>query len=220
MKQSKKLEVTIWVLTALPLVALAAMWALLPQQIPVHWNLQGVADGYDSKWGMAQMLVVIAGVQLLLKYLPRLDPRRAKYKRFGTGYQTLRLAFAIFVASMQGVVLCETMRPGRVNISSVTIIGIGALFCVIGSFLPKCKHNYFVGIRTPWTLASERVWYRTHNMAGHIWQAGGVVIVLCALFLRAGALFTALLCVVAVCVAVPVVRSYCLFRYEKGRGAV
>jgi uncharacterized membrane protein len=98
---------------------------------------------------------------------------------------------------------------------SMVQLGVGALFIILGNYMGKLKHNYFMGIRTPWTLASEEVWYRTHRMAGPFWVIGGLLFIATS-FLTTGLLAKTILIIIFGIIAIPIVYSYVIFkRLEK-----
>lgn len=98
------------------------------------------------------------GLSLLMKFLPYIDPRRRSYEKFGRAYDAFRLALALFVLILQGVTLYAAFYPDGLDVSRIIAACVGALLCVAGNYMPKFRHNYFCGIRTPWTLASETCW--------------------------------------------------------------
>ena len=217
MKKNNKTEVCIWVLAVLPLAACLAAGPFLPEEIPMHWGLDGRVDRYG---GYGELLLLAAsglGLALLLKFLPRLDPKRTNYEKFRAGYGAVRLCLGLFYAFMVGLTLATALLPSvqnRLGMDRLCLGAIGLVFCVIGNFMPKFKPNYFCGVRVPWTLASEDNWRRTHRFAGPVWFWGGLGIGACAVLLR-GAVLTALSVLVFVCMGVaPVVYSYLVFRRE------
>lgn len=101
-----------------------------------------------------------------MKFLPYIDPRRRSYEKFGRAYDAFRLALALFVLILQGVTLYAAFYPDGLDVSRIIAACVGALLCVAGNYMPKFRHNYFCGIRTPWTLASETCWRHTSALRG------------------------------------------------------
>lgn len=160
--------------------AAAAFWfyAHFPARVPIHWNIAGQADGWsDPAFAAFFFPALIIGIYLLLLFLPLADPKRDRYREFARPYQALRVGIIgmmsalYFTASLAG-----TGYP--VSIGRVVPFGIGILFMVIGNFLPKMRQNWFVGIRTPWTLSSEDIWDRTHRVGGKAFVGGGLLMIL------------------------------------------
>lgn len=212
MKQ-KKTEWLILIFAALPALLVLALLPALPAQVPVHWNLSGQPDSYGSPLlllGIAAAGLILA---VLLRVTPRLDPQRQNYEKFSCGYTAFRLAFSAFWLLMVGVVVCESLAPGTMRVGTVISAGVGVLFCVIGNFMPKFRHNYFVGIRTPWTLASESCWRATHRFAGPVWFWGGLVLAVGSFLLPDDALASLAGVLLAALAAAPLVYSY--WNYKK-----
>ena len=157
-------------------------------------------------------------LSLLLRFLPRIDPKRSNYEKFSGAYAAFRLAFALFFCLLQGVILYSAFHPEGLDVGRILTSAVGMFLCVIGNFMPKFKHNYFIGIRTPWTLASESVWYTTHRMAGPLWVAGGLFLFALGFLASSAVTYRLLLGVIAVLVAVPFLYSFLQYRREKPSG--
>ena len=171
MKQSNKTEWAIWGVCALSFAVTLALLPLLPARIPVHWNVDGQIDGWAARPGAFFGPAMGLGLSLLMKFLPYIDPRRRSYEKFGRAYDAFRLALALFVLILQGVTLYAAFYPDGLDVSRIIAACVGALLCVAGNYMPKFRHNYFCGIRTPWTLASETCWRRTHRFgSGAVWR--------------------------------------------------
>lgn len=183
----------------------------LPDKVPTHWNLAGEVDGWGTAWqGAFMMPLIMIGVFLLLLLLPKIDPKRKNYANMGKAYTTIVLVIMIFFTVIYFGTLGIALGYME-NIPSLTQIGVGALFVILGNYMGKLKHNYFMGIRTPWTLASEEVWYRTHRLAGPFWVLGGLLFMLSSLF--AGDVFLkVMLVIIIVLVAIPAVYSFIIFK--------
>lgn len=176
MKKIDKLEWMIWAMALLPLLLTALVYSRLPAEIPTHWGVSGEIDAYSPKV-MAWLFPAISlGVAALMKWMPAIDPRRENYAKFGGPYKALRLVLALFFLMMCAATLYAAFEPAKLPMDRIITVCAGVLFCVMGNYMPKFRHNYFCGIRTPWTLASEEVWTRTHRLAGPVWFVSGLVI--------------------------------------------
>ncbi|MFO7173396.1 MAG: SdpI family protein [Bacillota bacterium] len=190
-----------------------SLWALprLPDRVPIHWNAAGEVDGWGSPLFAALMVPALAtGMYLLLLFLPLIDPRRRNYAYFGDFYRLMRQAVPGYLALIQAVVLGYALGY-PVDPSLFIRLAIPVLFLFMGNYMGRVRHNYFVGIRTPWTLASEEVWVRTHRAAARLWVAGSLVM-LAAAFLPGTWGFWVFMAVTAVMVIIPVIHSYLLWR--------
>lgn len=183
----------------------------IPDQIPSHWNAQGQVDGYSSKPIVVFLLLgVLAAIYLLMLFLPRLDPFKKNYKEFETPYYVLRLALLIFFAALYVFTLFAAAGY-KLDIRKFIIPSMSLLFIVFGVLMPKIKRNYFVGIRTPWTLHSEQVWLKTQQLGGWAFIAAGI---LCFFTLWAGAwAFGIFIVIVLLAVLAPIIYSY--LEYKK-----
>ena len=164
-----------WVLLALQFSLAALTWGSAPDRIPVHWGLDGQVDRYGGRAeGLLAMPLVSLGLYLLLLWLPRFDPGRANYPAFASAYGTLRLALLALLSAIYGVI--QLAVHGReVSVVEVMPLLIGAMYVVIGAVLGKVRPNWFVGIRTPWTLSSKVAWMRTHRVGGWLFIAMGAL---------------------------------------------
>lgn len=211
-------ELLCWLLAALPLALALFCLPTLPQRVPLHWDLAGEVDDWGSPASALLIPAMTLGINALFALLPRIDPKRRNYQRFGGAYTAFRLVFNLFMLGMLCVTLYSAYRPGALPVNKVIPAGVGALFCVMGNYMPKFKPNYFLGLRTPWTLSSERVWHSTHRLAGALWFWGGLGFMAASFLLPPTALFAALLALVVVLAGVPCLYSYLAYRAEEGAG--
>ncbi|MBU1915504.1 SdpI family protein [Patescibacteria group bacterium] len=149
-----------------------------PAKVPIHWNMAGQPDDWSGP-GFAAFFfpALIIGMYLLLTLLPLADPYKDRYKEFGRPYGILRLALITFMTALYFISSLAGLGY-EINISLIVPLGVGLLFIVLGNFLPKFKKNWFVGIRTPWTLSDERVWTKTHRLAGKLFILGGLLMLI------------------------------------------
>lgn len=159
------------------LVASLASWLypILPDPVPTHWNLQGEVDGYMAKpWGVFAGPLIILGVWILLRVLPFVSPKGFRMESFFSVYRILLLAT---VSLEMLVVSAALLAAAGYSIGIVGFVSglLGILFIVLGNYLGKVRRNFFLGIRTPWTLASEEVWQRTHRLAAWLFVLAGAV---------------------------------------------
>jgi uncharacterized membrane protein len=150
----------------------------LPDQVPSHWNERGEIDAYSGKtFAVLFFPGLTLGIYLLMMFLPRLDPLRKNYPSFSTAYYWIRTVLVVFFSGLY-LFTIWTALGGDLKINNFIIPAISILFIVIGILLPKVKKNYFVGIRTPWTLASEETWNKTHSLGGKLFVLTGLLTLL------------------------------------------
>ena len=194
------------------LILLAAfMWLspYMPARVPTHWNAQGQVNGYMSPLGaVATPMIVIAVVAVLTVLLPAISPRGYEIKSFASVCVVIMLAVQVFVLiSALAVLMNAAGHP--VQMPLICMLGMGVLLMIIGNYMGKLRKNFFFGIRTPWTLASDAVWERTHRMSGRLFVLGGVFIVIAAL-IETSVVWPLLILMTVV--LTPIVYSYVIYR--------
>ncbi len=178
-------EILSWVVIAGMFLLAALSWPAAPDSIPIHWNIQGQADNFAGKAvGLLLLPCTALGVYLMFLVIPRIDPSRADYGAFGKAFGAIRLSTFIVLAVCEAVMLLW-IRGIHVSVGTVLPLAIGGLFMIMGNYLGKIRPNWFVGIKTPWTLMSRHVWAKTHRMGGWVFIASGALVILAAIFLDA-----------------------------------
>jgi uncharacterized membrane protein len=164
------------ILLLLPFIAIPFLWSHLPEQVPIHWNLQGEVDDYGSKtFGLFFIPLLNIGLYLLFLYLPNIDPK----KRITVDQKpmpVLRTFFVVFLLAIHTWMIAAGMGYEATSTKWI-YLGVAAFLAVIGNYLRTIQPNYFIGIRVPWTLEDEDNWRKTHRMASYIWVAGGLLLI-------------------------------------------
>jgi len=202
-------------------VALAALavtwyaWDQLPPRIATHWDALGHINGYSTRaFGALFAPVLIVLMTLLFQVLPALDPRHANYGKFIGTYWAIANTVILFIGVVHVMVIANGLGY-PVAMTRIVPLILGALFIALGNILPRVEPNWFVGIRTPWTLSSDTVWRKTHRTGGWTFFLGG-----CALLVEGviplGTFWPAMLVTISAAVLIPVVQSYLLWKEEKG----
>jgi uncharacterized membrane protein len=181
----------------------------LPRAVPVHWNARGVADGFMAKpWGVFILPLTMAAVWLVLWLVPRISPHGYRLDRSRRAIAIVQVSVMAFLLAVTALaLLAGTGAP--VAMARAVPVFVGALFMVIGNFMPKFGRNFFVGIRTPWTLASDEVWLRTHRFGGPLFVLAGLALVVSGV-LDGG--LAGMLVPAGAAALVPIVYSYLLYR--------
>ncbi|MGA9532351.1 MAG: SdpI family protein [Anaerolineales bacterium] len=192
------------------------LWRRLPDSMPIHWNAAGQPDGYGSRLvGAFLMPVVMVGIYLMFEVLPRIDPRRRNYERFADTYRFLRTLLILFMMLVHGLTLYSVVYGGNMLSSNLMFAAVGLLFVLLGNYMPRFRPTWFVGIRTPWTLSSDRIWRKTHRLGGRLFFLVGLALI-AAIWLPAQWIEFVLLGAVLVAAIVPIAYSYWLFRQGEG----
>lgn len=167
---------------------LVAAWGFanvgLTADAPIHWGPSGEIDGYAPAWIAFLMTPVLtAGVVGLMALVPRIEPRRENLRRSADAYRTTAIALALFFGVVQvGIVVAGV--TGSFPMATVLGFGIGVLFAVMGNVMTTVRPNFMFGVRTPWTLASDLSWDRTHRLIGRLFVALGITLVVLSLLGR------------------------------------
>lgn len=209
MKQSKSSIL----LTVVSLLLSLTVFSSLPEQIPAHWNVHGTVDRFAPKLTVFIFPGIIFLITILFQFMRRTDPNSDNYDKFQREYHRYTFVIGLVFFAVQIMTIVAAFRMDF-NVNLIFCLGIGSLFIFIGNLLPKTKHNYFIGIRTPWTLADEQNWFRTHRLAGKIWVLGGLIVALTALAPESFQV-PVFLTILAVMVVTPFVYSYTEFRKKR-----
>ncbi|HOZ55713.1 MAG: Immunity protein SdpI [Parcubacteria group bacterium ADurb.Bin316] len=153
-------------------------YAHFPEMVPTHWNFAGEVDGWGTRWQGAFIIpIMLVAMYALFLLLPILDPKKERYSQFAKTYHIFKnlilivLALVYFLASFNGLGF-------NIPIQYTVPVIIGLLFIVMGNYMGKLKRNWFIGIRTPWTLSSEEVWNKTHRVGGYLFVLAGLSMML------------------------------------------
>ena len=194
------------VIILLPALAGVILWNRLPEKMPSHWNMAGEIDGWSSKpFAVFGLPLILLAAQWLCLLGTTADPKKENHSD-----KVLQLIIWIIpVLSVVLHVLTYAAALGhRVRMEMIMPALVGLVLVIVGNYLPKCKQNYTIGIKIPWTLSSEENWNRTHRMAGRLWVACGLVCMLTGFFGGFWIFFG----LVLVMVLVPFLYSWLLFR--------
>ena len=217
MMKSRRNIALLWAFSVVPVIILMVVYQKLPERVPVNFGFDGTVNAYGDRatlWMMAGLGPLMA---LLFQFLPRIDPKRQNYAKFQRYYDQFAIFMELFLLAVFGLVVTETLRPGTVSIGRAVTALISIMLVLLGNMMGKIKHNYFFGIRTPWTLADPDVWTRTHTLGGKLWFALGVVLLPCSLLLPEQAFFVVLMGGLLGTTALVIVLSYLWYR-QKQRG--
>ena len=206
-KELKKTLTLTTIITLLPILVGLIYWNQLPEKMAIHFDMEGTPNGWSSKWfAVIGLPAILAVANALCTVLTETDPRRYKYPE-----KMMKLVYWICpVVSWfcAGITISYGLGNELVAMPKMASLFLGILFVIIGNYLPKVKQNYYMGIKLPWTYSDEENWNRTHRMAGKLWVAGGIVLLL-NFFLGIRGLEIAVLIIMVV---VPTVYSWAFSR--------
>lgn len=203
-----------FVVTIAVALSLAA-YGRLPDPMPVHWNIHGQVDDYGSRFlGAFLNPLIMLAIAVLIPVLPRIDPRGRNYEKFSATYHTMMNATLTLMFGIHLFALGSALGMD-IPMARVVPAGVGILFIVMGNLLPRVRPNWMVGIRTPWTLSSDRVWERTHRVGGYLMMGAGVALVLAAPFAPVFVTLVLILGGAVVASLGAVIYSYVVWRQER-----
>ena len=210
-------EWLIWLLVATPLLYALYLWNALPEKLPIHWNYKGEIDGYSSKLIGALFFPGLNVVlYFILAFIPKLDPKKANYALFTGPYFAIRLAITAFLV-MVNIIILRAGMGDQIEVGKYIPAGVFLLFAVLGNYITNVRPNYFVGIRTPWTLNNEEVWRKTHYLGGRIWFFAGIIGFIASMILPTDATFM-LMPVIIIISFIPLVYSYVIYKKIEKEG--
>ncbi|WMN11498.1 SdpI family protein [Marivirga salinae] len=211
-----KKELPLIAIVLLPIVYLAYVWNDLPNKVPVHWNLQGEVNRYGDKTELVLVILLLPVLTyFLLLLVPKIDPKN-KLQKMGGKYDSIRFLLTTFV-SILALFIIYSANSGSVTNPNYLLLGVGLLYFILGNYFKTIKANYFIGIRTPWTLENEEVWKATHKLAGKMWFIGGIMVVLSCLIFEKQINFIVFMSITLIISLVPVIYSFLKFRKLKNQ---
>lgn len=206
----KKLELLMLAIILAPVIPILYFWSDFPEPFPVHFNLHGEADGYGSK---EVGLFLVIGINLVLYFflrvIPKIDPSGKNYELFDSSYRAIRMSVHAFLSFIPVFVMLFALGY---PIRSILFIqySVLLLLLIFGNYMSTIRPNYFIGIRTPWTLSSDEVWKKTHRLAAKIWVTTSLIAMVLVPFFRQAMFIAAVIMGL-----VPAIYSWVEFRKEK-----
>jgi uncharacterized membrane protein len=211
----KKIDIIAIAAGGLSLAGLALILPGLPETIPTHWNFRSEADGWGPRWTILAMGALPLAIWLLMKAAPLIDPRRESYARHEKAYGILTAAISAALLPIPWFVAAAA-KGIDIDVGILVRLVVGALLLVLGNFLGKLKQTYFVGIRTPWTLADPEVWRKTHRRGGYVFVVMGACMLASIAIPDAAAAAVFGIGPVILGVAYLFLYSYLLYRKSRG----
>ena len=204
-------ELPIIGIVLIPFIYLTFLWNKLPEKIPTHWNSKGEIDHWGDKYtliGMVFLLPVLT--YLLMLIIPKIDPKK-RMDIMGGKYYQLKFALVLFMSFLAMFIVYSSQSKTIAKPNFIFAL-IGILIVVMGNYFKVIQPNYFLGIRTPWTLENKEVWKSTHLFASKLWFIGGLLIMVGAFILPNEINLVVFLFIIGLIVIVPTVYSYIHFK--------
>lgn len=206
-----KKELPLIGIVLLPFLYLAYVWNQLPAQVPLHYNIKGEVDRYGDK---SEMILIPIMLPLLIYVIflvvPYIDPKK-QIQKMGNKYHNLKLILTLFMSALALFIIHST-KSGSLGNPNIIFIIVGVLYVILGNYFKTIKANYFIGIRTPWTLENETIWKETHRLGGKVWFVGGLLAIISSLLLEPQINFKVFMGITIIIALIPIVYSYLLYR--------
>ena len=175
-KEQKKLILITCVIILLPIIVGFLYWNQMPDVVATHFNIKGEADGWSSKWfAVVGLPLFLLAVHLLCSLVTGKDP---KYNSYPKIMKRIVLWICPVVSWIGSISVYAYELNWKIDMIKWIYLVVGITFLVLGNYLPKVKQNYFLGIKLPWTYASEDNWNKTHRFGGKVWFVGGILFLL------------------------------------------
>ncbi len=201
--------ITIAMLAAFYIIAFI-FYPQMPEQMASHWNAQGMVDGYTSKFlGLFLFPLIATGLTLLFIAIPLIDPLKANIAKFRKYYDWFVVLFLLFFQYLYVLTILWNKNMSF-DMMRALLPAMGILFFYIGIMIQNAKRNYMIGIATPWTLANDEVWNKTHYLGGRLFMAAGIIAAIGAIWPKYGLIF--ILVPVLLVTLVSVGYSYFIYR--------
>ena len=212
MKFQIKREIPFWIILFIPILYQIYNWSFIPDNIPVHFNLKGEADRYDSKQSFLTFIIIISiTLYLLLLFVPKIDPKK-RISEMGEKYHYLRFATTFLISFIFTLITLNAIDE-EFKLQPYLGLFFGLLFILLGNYFRNLKPNYFIGIRTPWTLENESVWKITHQFSSILWVIGGTIMLLTNIFSQNEPVSWYInIAIIGILTIVPILYSYLKYR--------
>jgi uncharacterized membrane protein len=199
------------IIMALSILCWAIFYNKLPSQIPMQWGVDGTVNSYAPK---LQAAFTHNGILLFLYAVlvlsPKMDPRKQNYPKFSRSYRIITLAIMLVLFLLNISVLLASLGY-NLNVTTITPILVGILFIILGNYMQTVKPNFFIGIRTAWTLSNEQVWRKTHRLGSKLFILGGILFFVTP-FVPEQLLFPLIISIILAVVLIPTLYSYVQYR--------
>lgn len=217
LKTELKHEWYIFLMIAAVFLLGVMVYPTLPEQVAIHWNLEGEPDDYGSRfYGVFGLPLLTLGIYLLLLFVPVIDPRRRNYPQFAKVYRWIKLGFVLFMLGLHLATLAYNLGY-KIALDRLVFPAVGLLFVLLGRGMPRIAPNYFVGIRTPWTLANTEVWSKTHRFGGKLFFWSGILLIGSTVLTSRVRFWLLLVLTIGTALATAVYSYLCFRQTERGK---
>ncbi|MFN8384566.1 MAG: SdpI family protein [Anaerolineales bacterium] len=211
---AKLTSVIVLSLILIAVVAGLMLWNQLPAQMASHWDANDQVNGYLPRfWGVFLMPLITLGMFLLFLVVPSIDPLKANIAQFRDIFNMFIVLIVAFMLYIHGLTLVWSLGYQSFKMSAAMLPFMGILFIAVGYLMRQAKRNFFIGIRTPWTLSSDSVWDKTHQLGSVLFMASGVLAIIGGFFGGSAAIGLILIPLIGSTIVLTI-YSYILYRNE------
>lgn len=216
MKTNLRQEIPLIIICLLPAFYLLFSWQNIPQIIPIQWDLEGNVNRTGSKWTLFYFTAILPLFNyLLFLFIPYIDPKN-QIKQMGKKYQSIKIATQILISAIMLLVIYTINTGSNIDQQLLPIL-LGLMFLILGNYLPNIKPNYFIGIKTPWTLENPIVWKKTHRFSAPIFILGGLTLIATSLLKNTETFKTSFAITCLIVAFVPIAYSYYISKKENNK---
>lgn len=208
-------EVFLILLSISPAIGALILYNQLPETMATHFGINNEVNGTMSRGTLIITLILLGLIPVIIRVVRFVDPNRANYEQFSKAFEISRVGITILLTIVGWMIIAYNLGK-HVDISRVTMFVVGLFFTIMGNYLTQVKHNYMFGIRTPWTLANEEIWRKTHRLAGPLMMIGGIISLISSFFSGLAAVIVFII-VIVIASIIPVFYSYLLYTRNRIR---
>lgn len=209
------IDLFIWAIFAMQIIVGIFGFIVLPDTVPIHWGINGQANGYGPKWVDTLLFPLMSiGIYVLISALLAAGPRLGGRQATAANLQIAKIIIAgiiLFMLVIQLATIAQSIGVGF-DMTTVVMLAVSVLFIFIGNYMGKMRRNFWMGIRTPWTLTNTVVWERTHRLGGWLFVAVGLIGIVCS-FIPALRLWGIIVPIIAVVIFL-YIYSYVCYRQQ------
>lgn len=196
------------IITLMPLIVTLILFPTLPEKVPMHINFRGEIDGWGDKYQSLGLPIITIILSFVIPKFYKMENNEYSYRPINM----ISFGCVCLFNMLTYIFLYIAFYPTNHNSNNIISAALCIFFIVIGNFLPKIKQNSFVGIRLPWTLNNEAVWYKTHRLGGIVWVLGGIIMLPLCLFSSSSHSPIILVIGLAIITIIPSVYAYVIYK--------
>ncbi len=209
---NKRSEILMALIFLSVIIGTVIAYFYMPDEIPIHWNAKGEIDNYSHKDNVFWTLAIGPIIYYSMNIFRKIDPKKMNYEKFNKTYNIMKYFIALSMTAFHLVFVYAAFNE-KVDMAMIICLILAILFIVIGNYMPKIKQNYFMGLKTPWTLSSELSWRKTHQLGGLLFVLAGIILIIVA-FIQVTLAFILLTVYITIAIIIMFVYSYIIYKND------